>query len=132
MSGEKIGVIGAWHLGCVTAACLAELGYRVTAVDPDAAGVDRLNRGASPLFEPGLDELIAANIAGGRLSFTTDPAEGLKGATAAFIAHDTPVDEKDEVDLSPLFDADAMAREGFLYFGTGRGRPAGAGERPGR
>jgi len=107
MSGEKIGVIGAWHLGCVTAACLAELGYLVTGVDPDAARVEKLRRGMAPLFEPGLDELLAANLAGGRLSFTTDPAEGLRGATAAFIAHDTPLDEKDEVDLSPLFDAAA-------------------------
>lgn len=107
MSGERICVIGAWHLGCVTSACLADLGYRVTAVDPDAARVERLNDGAAPLFEPGLDELIAANIAAGRLSFTTDPAEGLRGVTATFIAHDTPVDEKDDVDLFPLFDAAA-------------------------
>ena len=105
MSGKKICVIGAWYLGCVTAACLAGLGYRVTGVDPDAARVERLGQGTAPLFEPGLDELIAANVAAGRLRFTTNPAEGLKGATAAFIAHDTPLDEEYNPDLSPLFGA---------------------------
>lgn len=107
MSGAKICVIGIWHLGAVTSACLAQLGYCVVGVDADARRVEQLNRGAAPLFEPGLDELIAANLAFGQLSFTTDPAEGLQGAAYAIIAHDTPVDEQDEVDLSPLFAAAA-------------------------
>ena len=108
MNGSKICVIGIWHLGSVTSACLAQLGHRVVGVDADARRVEELNRGAAPLFEPGLDELIAANLAYGCLSFTTDPAEGLDGAAYAIIAHDTPVDEQDEVDLSPLFAAAAL------------------------
>ncbi|MDO8616014.1 MAG: nucleotide sugar dehydrogenase [Dehalococcoidia bacterium] len=103
MSGVKVCVIGLWHLGSVTAACLADLGYRVAGLDADAARVERLDRGAAPLFEPGLDEIIAANLAAGRLTFTTDAAQALAGATYAIIAHDTPVDEQDEVDLAPLF-----------------------------
>ncbi len=107
MSGTKVCVVGLWHLGSVTSACLAELGYRITGLDADAARVERLNRGAAPLFEPGLDEIIAANLAAGRLAFTTDAAEALAGAAHVIIAHDTPVDDQDEVDLSPLFAAAA-------------------------
>ena len=54
-------VLGLWHLGTVTAACLAAAGHRVTGVDFDATVVDRLRAGKAPLFEPGLDDLIAAN-----------------------------------------------------------------------
>ena len=101
-------VIGIWHLGAVTAACLADLGYSVVGVDEDLHKVQGLSRGTPPLFEPGLQELMAKNIANGRLSFTSDLAEGLAGASYALITYDTPVDDNDEVDLSGIF---AVAEE---------------------
>ena len=67
----KIVVQGLWHLGCVTAACSAKH-FEVSGLDFDAATVAKLNEGQAPLFEPGLNELIAAGIAAKRLSFTAD------------------------------------------------------------
>jgi UDPglucose 6-dehydrogenase len=96
-------VIGIWHLGAVTTACLADLGYTVVGVDKDSDKVEALNRGVPPLFEPGLQEMMAKNIAAGRLTFTTDLAEGLGDASYALITYDTPVDDNDEVDLSGIF-----------------------------
>lgn len=95
-------VIGIWHLGAVTAACLAELGYPVVGVDADAARVEALNRGTPPLYEPGLEELLRTHTATGRLRFTTSVAQGVRGAQYVLIAFDTPVDENDEADLSPV------------------------------
>ena len=96
----RVTVHGLWHLGCVTAACLAERGHRVAGLDPDPAVVEGLKSGRPPLFEPGLAELIAAGVAAGRLSFTADPAEALRDAELVWIAFDTPVDERDEADVA--------------------------------
>ena len=104
----KVCVLGIWHLGTVASACLADLGFEVVGVDEDAARVDELNRGHAPLFEPGLDELIARGLAAGRLRYVSDVSEGVTAADWVLIAYDTPVDERDEVDLSGLF---AAARE---------------------
>lgn len=93
----KIVVSGLWHLGCVTAACLAEQ-YDVVAHDPDAAVVDALRRGEPPIFEPGLAELLAAGARAGRLTYTSDDAAA-GDADVAWIAHDTPVDENDVPDV---------------------------------
>lgn len=113
---DNVCVIGAWHLGTVTSACLAEIGYTVVGLDADTERVDALNAGRAPLFEPGLDEILTRNLAAGRLRYTTDPAGALAGAAYVFIAYDTPVDEQDDVDLSPLFDTAAdLAR----YMGSG-------------
>ncbi|OGO08438.1 MAG: hypothetical protein A2Y61_06405 [Chloroflexi bacterium RBG_13_60_13] len=101
-------VIGIWHLGAVTAACLADLGYTVVGVDEDHDKVEALNRGMPPLFETGLQEMMAKNIAVGRLTFTSDLAEALGGASHALITYDTPVDDNDEVNLSEIF---AVAEE---------------------
>ena len=101
----KVCVLGIWHLGSVASACLAELGFQVTGVDEDAARVEALNNGHAPLFEPDLDELLAKGLAAGRLSFVTDVSEGVAGADYVLIAYDTPVDDRDEVDLSGLFAA---------------------------
>ena len=101
----KVCVLGVWHLGAVASACLADLGLQVAGVDDDADRVEELNRGRAPLFEPGLDELLAKGLAAGRLRFASDAAEGVAGADYVIIAYDTPVDERDEVDLSPLFAA---------------------------
>lgn len=107
----RVCVIGIWHLGAVTAACLADLGYTVVGVDNDPHKVEALNRGVPPLFEPGLQEMMAENIAAGRLTFTSSLAQAVRGASHVLITHDTPVDENDEVDLSDIFAiADGLAR----------------------
>lgn len=103
-SPSKVCVVGMWHLGVVTSVCLADLGYHLVGVDKDRTRVDALNRGRPPLYEPGLEELLAANLASGRLRYTTDLEEALRGASYIFLALDTPVDENDEVDLAPLYE----------------------------
>ena len=104
MTGEKVCVIGIWHLGSVVSACLADSGYSVIGVDNDLQKVTYLNNGIPPLFEPGLQELITSNIDQGRLSYTTDLSQAVKGSKYVLITFDTPVNEKDEVDLSEIFD----------------------------
>ena len=99
---NKVCVIGIWHLGAVTSACLAHLGYSVVGVDEDQTRVDALNNGLPPLFEPGLEELLATNIAAKRLRYTTDLREALRGARFVLLTHDTPVDEEDEIDLTEI------------------------------
>jgi UDPglucose 6-dehydrogenase len=96
----RVVVYGLWHLGCVTAACLAEAGFRVVGLDPDEVVVRDLQEGRPPLHEPGLAELTAAGLASGRLSFTTSPAEALPDADVLWVALDTPVNEQDEADVA--------------------------------
>jgi len=91
-----IGVVGLWHLGSVTAACLAEAGYNVLGVDPDASVVEELTQGSPPVSEPGLSELLAYGAA--RLSFSADP-RGLAGVSCAWLTFDTPVDDDDHADV---------------------------------
>jgi UDPglucose 6-dehydrogenase len=91
-------VQGLWHLGCVTAGCLAAAGHRVVGLDFDA-DLDALRAGKAPLFEPGLDELLAAEQRAGRLSFTSDAAEALRQAEVLWVAYDTPVDDDDVADV---------------------------------
>jgi UDPglucose 6-dehydrogenase len=99
MNGSlRITVLGLWHLGCVTAACCATR-FRVTGLDFDAATVTSLAGGRAPLFEPGLDELIAAGLACGNLSFTTDAAAAGAGADVLWCCYDTPVNDDDESDV---------------------------------
>jgi UDPglucose 6-dehydrogenase len=92
----KIVVTGLWHLGCVTAACLAEH-HDVVAHDPDAAVIAGLRRGEPPLYEPGLEELLDAGVRAGRLRFTDDAAE-VAGADVLWVGYDTPVDDHDRAD----------------------------------
>jgi UDPglucose 6-dehydrogenase len=101
---EKVCVMGIWHLGAVYSACLADLGYQVVGVDRDANRVAGLSKGLPPLFEPGLQELITANIKAQRLSYTADLAQAVKGAGYVLVTFDTPVDDQDEIDLSEIFD----------------------------
>lgn len=98
-------IVGIWHLGSVYSACMADLGYCVTGVDSNTARVEALNRGEPPLFEPGLAELVSKNIEAGRLRYTTGLAGALKGAKFVMVTFDTPVDDNDEADLSPVLDA---------------------------
>jgi UDPglucose 6-dehydrogenase len=91
-----IGVIGLWHLGSVTAACLAAAGSRVIGIDPDPLVVAELRGGRPPVSEPGLSELLAANAP--RLSFDSEP-RALAGARCAWVTFDTPVDDEDGADV---------------------------------
>ena len=91
----KITVLGLWHLGSVTAACCAEY-FPVFGLDFDAATIDQLNHGLTPLLEPGLNERIAAGLASKKLSFTTDPKAACADADLLWLTYDTPVNDHDE------------------------------------
>ena len=95
----RVTVFGLWHLGCVTAACIADAGNRVIGLDLDARVVEDLRGGKPPIGEPGLAELIAREARAGRLSFTSDPAEALGEAEVLWVTFDTPVNERDEADV---------------------------------
>lgn len=96
----KIAVYGLWHLGCVTAACLAEAGHDVVGLDADENTIVKLNEGRPPLFEPRLEELVTMGTQSGRLRFTTNSRTALKGAEILWVAFDTPVNERDEADVA--------------------------------
>ncbi len=98
---EPIGVVGLWHLGCVTVACLAEAGCEVIGVDPDAEVVAELIDGRPPVSEPGLSELLASEAA--RLRFSADP-DALAGVRRAWVTFDTPVDADDHADVAWVLD----------------------------
>ena len=105
----KIAMIGTGYVGLVSGACFADFGHDVVCVDKDQAKIDALLVGRMPIYEPGLESLVANNVAAGRLSFTTDIAEGVKGADAVFIAVGTPSRRGDgHADLSYVH---AAARE---------------------
>ena len=103
--GTHVCVIGLWHLGCVYSACFAKLGYEATGTDENKTIIENLRRGRAPVFEPGLNDLIAEGMASGRLNFTDDIEEGLRNAEYVIIAYDTPVDTEDKMDLSPVLRA---------------------------
>jgi UDPglucose 6-dehydrogenase len=94
----SIAVLGLWHLGSVTAAGLAELGYDVIGIDPDEEVIERLNKGQAPLFEPELDDTIQRNLKNSRLCFTNDIAR-VANTSLVWITYDTPVNENDEADV---------------------------------
>jgi UDPglucose 6-dehydrogenase len=90
------------YVGLTTAACLADLGNDVVGVDIDAARISMLRRGKSPIYEPGLEELMESNVRGGRLSFTTDIVEAIRGSEFVFLAVGTPPDRRGGADLAAL------------------------------
>ncbi len=102
----RIAMIGTGYVGLVSGACLSEFGHDVVCVDKDAAKVAALRSGVMPIFEPGLEDVVAANARAGRLSFETDLARAVKGAEAVFIAVGTPSRRGDgHADLSYVFAA---------------------------
>ena len=101
----KVHVIGSGYVGLVTGACFASVGNQVTLVDIDEAKIKRLQQGESPIFEPGLEEMLTANIAAGRLTFSTDTTATVGGADIVFLAVGTPSAEDGSVDLSALWAA---------------------------
>jgi UDPglucose 6-dehydrogenase len=105
----KIAMVGSGYVGLVSGACLADFGHDVVCIDKDQGKIDALGRGVMPIYEPGLDTLVESNVKAGRLSFTTDFAEGIAGAKAIFIAVGTPSRRGDgHADLSFVH---AVARE---------------------
>jgi UDPglucose 6-dehydrogenase len=101
---SEVCVVGIWHLGIVNAVGFAELGYDVVGVELDASKAACLQAGTPPLFEPGLEELMKKHLATGKLRFTHD-AKAAAGATWVLIAYDSPVNDKDEVDITPVVQA---------------------------
>ncbi len=95
----KIAVVGTGYVGLVVGACFAETGNEVTCVDVDAGKIARLRENVIPIYEPGLGELVERNQREGRLSFTTELAEAVRGSDAVFIAVGTPPDEDGSADL---------------------------------
>ncbi len=95
----KICVQGLWHLGSVTAACLASVGHDVVGLDGDSNNISNLNQGKAPLFEPGLDEMIQNEINQGHLRFVQSSREALADAEVLWVTFDTPVDEEDHADV---------------------------------
>lgn len=107
----RLTIFGSGYVGLVTGACFAEAGNNVLCVDVDERKVEMLRRGESPIYEPGLDELLKKNLAAGRIAFTTDAAEGVKHGLFQFIAVGTPPDEDGSADLKyVLAVAEAIGR----------------------
>ena len=105
----KIAMVGSGYVGLVSGACFADFGHEVVCIDKDQSKIDRLHDGIMPIYEPGLDQLVAKNVEAGRLTFTTDLAEGIGGASAIFIAVGTPSRRGDgHADLSFVY---AVAEE---------------------
>jgi len=86
----KIAMVGSGYVGLVSGACFADFGHEVVCIDKDQGKIDRLHARVMPIYEPGLEALVESNVKAGRLSFTTSLAEGIKDASAIFIAVGTP------------------------------------------
>jgi UDPglucose 6-dehydrogenase len=115
----RIAMIGSGYVGLVSGACFSEFGVTVTCVDSDVAKIDRLQRGEMPIYEPGLDQLVASNTGAGRLHFTTDLKAAVKSADAVFIAVGTPSRRGDgHADLSYVFAAAAEIGEALAESGN--------------
>ncbi|KPK73591.1 UDP-glucose 6-dehydrogenase [candidate division WOR_3 bacterium SM23_60] len=98
----KVCMIGTGYVGLVSGTCFAEIGHDVVCVDNDTTKIDTLRKGGLPIYEPGLDELIARNVKAGRISFTTSIREGVEKSLFLFIAVGTPPKEDGQPDLSSI------------------------------
>ena len=128
----RVAMIGTGYVGLVSGACFADFGHEVICVDNDPSKIERLERGEIPIFEPGLDDLVAANVRDGRLSFALDGAEAIRTADAVFIAVGTPSRRGDgHADLSYVHAAAeeiAGLIEGFTVVVTKSTVPVGTGD----
>ena len=100
----KVCVLGLWHLGSVTAACLASVGHDVTGLDSNSGIVEKLQKAEPPVSEPGLDDLIREGINAGQLKFTSDAKIAISSAEVLWVTYDTPVDENDQADVEFVFE----------------------------
>jgi UDPglucose 6-dehydrogenase len=98
----RICIVGTGYVGLVAGTCLAEIGHLVVCVDDDRQKIEVLQSGGMPIYEPGLEELVARNLREGRLAFTADLREGIEAATAVFICVGTPPLEDGDADLSAV------------------------------
>ena len=102
----RVAMIGTGYVGLVSGACFADFGHVVTCVDKDASKIERLKKGEIPIYEPGLDDLVAQNVNAGRLNFTTEAKDAIAEADAVFIAVGTPSRRGDgHADLSYVYAA---------------------------
>ncbi|WP_034766536.1 UDP-glucose/GDP-mannose dehydrogenase family protein [Hyphomonas sp. CY54-11-8] len=128
----KVTILGTGYVGLVSGACFADFGHTVTCVDKDASKIEKLEAGIMPIYEPGLDDLVAKNVEEERLFFTTDPAEAIRGADAVFIAVGTPSRRGDgHADLSYVYGAAeeiAQLMDGFTVVVTKSTVPVGTGD----
>jgi len=128
----RVAMIGTGYVGLVSGACFADFGHVVTCVDKDARKIDQLNDGRMPIYEPGLEDLVAANVRDGRLSFALDGAEAIRAADAVFIAVGTPSRRGDgHADLSYVYAAAeeiADLIQGFTVVVTKSTVPVGTGD----
>ncbi len=126
-------MIGSGYVGLVSGACFSDFGHDVICVDKDASKIAALEAGKMPIFEPGLDTLVATNVAAGRLSFTTDLKSAVSGADAVFIAVGTPSRRGDgHADLTYVFEASreiAAAIDGPIVIVTKSTVPVGTGDK---
>ena len=129
----RIAVIGTGYVGLVSGACFSEFGVEVNCVDNDTAKIARLLKGEMPIYEPGLEQIVAGNVAAGRLRFTSDLAAAVAGADAVFIAVGTPSRRGDgHADLSYVFAAAeevAAALTGYAVVVTKSTVPVGTGRK---
>jgi UDPglucose 6-dehydrogenase len=129
----RITMIGSGYVGLVSGACFSDFGHDVICVDKDAAKIAALEAGKMPIYEPGLEQLVEANVRAGRLSFTTDLKTAVAGADAVFIAVGTPSRRGDgHADLTYVFDATreiAAAVTGATVVVTKSTVPVGTGDR---
>lgn len=128
----RVAMIGTGYVGLVSGACFADFGHVVTCIDKDPSKIERLERGEIPIFEPGLDDLVAANVKEGRLFFTLEGAEAIRNADAVFIAVGTPTRRGDgHADLSYVYAAAeeiAGLIDGFTVVVTKSTVPVGTGD----
>ena len=128
----RVTMIGTGYVGLVSGACFADFGHVVTCVDKDASKIERLEQGIMPIYEPGLDQLVAKNVKEERLFFTTDPADAIKNADAVFIAVGTPSRRGDgHADLSYVYGAAeeiAQLMDGYTVVVTKSTVPVGTGD----
>src|SRR6185437_3624263 len=128
----RVAMIGTGYVGLVSGACFADFGHEVTCIDKDEGKIARLRDGKMPIYEPGLDVLVARNVEAGRLSFTVDGHEAIRGADAVFIAVGTPSRRGDgHADLSFVYAAAeeiAPLLDGFTVVVTKSTVPVGTGD----
>ena len=128
----RIAMIGTGYVGLVSGACFSEFGIDVVCVDKITEKIDALNNGEIPIYEPGLDDLVAKNVDAGRLSFTKNLAEAVENADAVFIAVGTPSRRGDgHADLTYVYDAArevAQAMSGYTVIVTKSTVPVGTGD----
>lgn len=128
----KIAIIGSGYVGLVSGACFAEFGHTIVCADLDRSKIEALDRGEIPIFEPGLDQIVATNAGSGRLTFTTKVEEAISKADVVFIAVGTPSRRGDgHADLSYVYAAArtiALAMDGYTVVVTKSTVPVGTGD----